>query len=579
MEAMPDTPRYGGAPPLAHLEHGTKMRILGAIMLALFLGALDQTIVSVAQPVIVQELGGLNLYVWVTTIYLLTSTITVPFYGKLSDIYGRRPLLLIGVALFLVGSALSGLSQSMEQLIAFRGLQGLGAGALFPISLAVIGDLFTPAERGRYQGLFGAVFGLSSILGPALGGFITDTFSWNWVFYVNLPIGLAAMAIIWRYLPTFRVPGVTRNLDLLGAAIFTVGVALLLVGLTNKLEGEWADMTVGGFIAAGLILSAVFFVIEARAKEPIVPPSLFRNRTYAGSIFATILTSFGFFGAVVFLPLWFQSVQGSSPTESGYQILPLLIGLIGGAVGSGALVARTGRYKVLLLSSLIVMAAGLVLMTQLRADTPLPALWFWMFVLGLGIGPTFSVFTVVVQNAVPVQQLGVATSNLTFFRQIGGSVGLAIVGTLFGEGFRQQIPIQLRAQGTPEPFVQQFEAFSSAGGQGFQAGGTDIAATLRAVLPPEAQPFVDQLVAAINQAFSVAIANTFWVGVAAVVAGFIATLFIAELPLRSGEGPAEAAEARDEAIAALIPGGADDDGSGVTTSPPMRGAREATATD
>ncbi len=546
---MPAESRRSGLPTI-DLDHAAKLRILGAIMLALFLGALDQTIVSVAMPVIATELNGLELYTWVTTIYLLTSTITVPFYGKLSDIYGRKPLLIIGISLFLVGSALSGLSQSMEMLVLFRGIQGLGAGALFPISLAVIGDLFTPAERGKYQGLFGAVFGLSAIVGPALGGFITDAISWHWIFYINLPIGLISLWIIGRYLPTMRVAGVSRSLDYLGALVFTVGVSLLLVGLSNKQTGEWTDLNVGGFTLAGLVLGVVFFVIEARAAEPIVPPNLFRNRTYAGSMVATFLTAFGFFGAIVFLPLWFQSVQGSSPTESGYQILPLLVGLIGGATISGAIVSRTGRYKAILLGALVVMAIALALMTQLRAETSLPVLWVWMFLAGLGIGPTFSVFTVVVQNAVPVEKLGVATSNLTFFRQIGGSVGLAMVGTVFGTTFREQIPIQLRTQGTPEPFVQQFQALSESGAGGFDVGGVgDLGATLRAVLPPEAQPFVDQLVGAIEQAFSLAIASTFWLGVAAVVGAIFATAAIAELPLR-GPSPDPVAGEPDDVVVA-----------------------------
>ncbi len=546
MESMP---HVGDGPTTAvQMEHRQKLEILGAVMLALFLGALDQTIVSVAMPVIATDLNGLELYTWTTTIYLLTSTITVPFYGKLSDLYGRKPLLIIGIVLFLLGSALSGLSGSMEQLILWRGLQGLGAGALFPISLAIIGDLFTPAERGKYQGLFGAVFGLSAIAGPALGGFITDTFSWHWIFYINLPVGLLALAIIGRYLPTLRVAGASRQLDYLGALVFTIGVSLLLVGLSNKQAGEWTDFTVGGFTLIGLALSAIFFIIEGRAKEPIVPPQLFRNRTYAGSITATFLTSFGFFGAIVFLPLWFQSVQGSSTTESGYQILPLLVGLIGGATGSGWLVSRTGKYKVLLLGALSVMALALVLMTQLRADTPLPVLWGWMFLAGLGIGPTFSVFTVVIQNAVSVEKLGVATSNLTFFRQIGGSVGLAIAGTLFGSSFRDQLPVQLRAQGVPDPLVTGFQQVQDAGA-GFQVGGVgDLGATLRAFLPPEALPFVDQIVAGVEQAISLAIASSFWLGVGAVILAFLAALTIEDLPLRDrheAEAPVETAEARE----------------------------------
>ena len=263
------------------LSHRAKMEILFAVLLGLFLGALDQTIVSVALPTIVTELGGQSLLTWTITIYLLTSTISVPFYGKLSDLYGRKPLLMIGIALFLAGSALSGLSQDMTQLIIFRGIQGLGAGALFPISLAVIGDLFTPAERGKYQGLFGAVFGLSSVIGPLLGGFLTEQISWHWIFYVNLPIGVVALAVIWRLLPTVRRPDASRNLDYLGAAVFTFAVGSLLIGLTNKQTADWAAFEVGGLILIGLVLGAVFVLVESRAKEPIVPLDLWKDRTYA----------------------------------------------------------------------------------------------------------------------------------------------------------------------------------------------------------------------------------------------------------------------------------------------------------
>jgi len=396
------------------LTHRAKMEILFAVLLGLFLGALDQTIVSVALPTIVTDLGGQSLLTWTITIYLLTSTISVPFYGKLSDLYGRKPLLLIGITLFLVGSALSGLSQDMTQLILFRGIQGLGAGALFPISLAVIGDLFTPAERGKYQGLFGAVFGLSSVIGPLLGGFLTEQASWHWNFYVNLPIGIVALAVIWRLLPTVKRPDASRNLDIPGAAVFTVAVGALLIGLTNKQTADWAAFEVGGLILIGLALGAVFVLIESRAKEPIVPLDLWKDRTYAASIAATFLISFGFFGAAVFLPQWFQFVQGATPTNSGLYSLALLAGMILSSVGAGILVSRTGRYKAIVLGGIVLMAVGLLLMTNLRADTPLPILWAWMFVTGFGIGPTLSVFRSSSRNAVPIRSLGVATSNLTF---------------------------------------------------------------------------------------------------------------------------------------------------------------------
>ncbi|MFL5755751.1 MAG: MDR family MFS transporter, partial [Chloroflexota bacterium] len=387
MEAFPsdvgaDTPTLADDPALG-LSHRAKLEILGAVLLGLFLGALDQTVVGTALPKIVTDLGGNELYTWVVTIYLLTSTITVPFYGKLSDLYGRKPLLMGGITIFLIGSALSGLSQEMWQLILFRGIQGVGAGALFPISLAIIGDLFTPAERGRYQGLFGAVFGISFLIGPALGGWLTDNASWHWVFYVNIPIGIVSLFVIGRLLPNVRHPNVSRELDLLGALVFTIAIGFLLIGLTNKPNGQWTDLSVGGFLAIATVLGLLFVAIEARAKEAIVPLDLWRNRTYAASLIATFLLSFGFFGAVIFLPRWFQVVRGESATASGYLMFPLLIGLIGSSVVSGAIVSRTGRYKPVILVGIALMTLGIGLMTQLTADTDFVPLWFWMFVTGV----------------------------------------------------------------------------------------------------------------------------------------------------------------------------------------------------
>ena len=523
------------------LSHRAKMEILFAILLGLFLAALDQTIVAVALPTIVTELGGQSLLTWTITIYLLTSTITVPFYGKLSDLYGRKPLLMIGITLFLAGSVLSGLSQDMTQLIIFRGVQGLGAGALFPISLAVIGDLFTPAERGKYQGLFGAVFGLSSIIGPLLGGFLTEQVSWHWIFFVNLPIGVVALAVIWRLLPTVKRSDATRNLDYLGAGVFTVAVGALLIGLTNKQSMDWATFEVGGLILIGLALGAVFVFVESRAKEPIVPLGLWRDRTYATSIIATFLISFGFFGAAVFLPQWFQFVQGATPTNSGLYSLALLAGLILGSVGSGLIVSRTGRYKAVILVGLAVMAVGLVLMSNLRADTELPILWVWMFITGIGIGPTLAVFTIVVQNAVPMRALGVATSNLTFFRQIGGSVGLALLGTVFATRLTDEIAPQMVAAGVPPQVVSQF-ADQPGGGSAMdllRVGG-DLGQTLLAQVPeqfrPLVEPLIPNIVFGINQAFSLAVDQVFLIGAATTVVALLVAAFMRELPLRTTMG-------------------------------------------
>jgi len=562
------------------LDHRAKMEILVAIMLGLFLGALDQTVVSVALPTIITDLGGQELLTWTVTIYLLTSTITVPFYGKLSDLYGRKPMLLIGITVFLLGSALSGLSQDMTQLIAFRGIQGLGAGALFPVSLAVIGDLFTPAERGRYQGLFGAVFGISAIVGPLLGGFLTEHASWHWIFYINIPIGILALMVIGRLLPNVRRPDASRNLDILGAGVFIVAVSALLIGLTNKQTADWGTLEVGGLIAIGLAVGCVFVLIEARAKEPIVPLGLWRDRTYSGSIVATFLISFGFFGAAIFLPQWFQFVQGASPTDSGLYSLAMLAGLIVGSVGSGQIVARTGKYKTLMLGGLAVMVVGLWLMSHIEADTPLPVLWAWMAVTGLGIGPTMAVFTIIVQNAVPMRSLGVATSNLTFFRQIGGSVGLALLGTVFANRLAAEIGPQSVAAGVPQQLVDQFAAQNGGGAaEGLIQVGTDLGAAILAQVPPQFQevvrPIIPNLVRGIHQAFSVAIGEVFLIGAGSTVLALAATLAIRELPLRATMGHRASGASGAEAAA-----GADFFGElGDAEIPPLSGSGVAAAAE
>jgi EmrB/QacA subfamily drug resistance transporter len=537
--------------PALGLSQRAKLEILGAVLLALFLGVLDQTITGPALPTIVTELGGNEYYNWVVTIYLLTSTITVPFYGKLSDLYGRKPLLMIGVTIFLIGSALSGLSQNMAQLLLFRGIQGVGAGALFPIALAVIGDLFSPQERGKYQGLFGAVFGISFIIGPFLGGFLTESISWHWIFYVNIPIGIVSLIVLARLLPTVKRPDATRNLDFLGAGVFAVAVTALLIALTNKQSADWVAPEVGGLLLVAFVLGALFVFVETRAKEPIIPMGMFRNRTYAASILSTFLISFGFFGAIIFLPRWFQFVNGSSPTESGYQILPLMIGLIVSSIVSGIIVSRTGRYKALILGALGLMTVGIVLLTQLRADTDIPTLWLWMFVAGVGIGPTLSVFTIVVQNAVPFSQLGVATSNLTFFRQIGGSVGLAVTGTIFGSRLLEEIPVQLQAAGLPPQAVAQFSgagtsALDNLVGVGGEGGlGAQILTLVPEALRATVQPLIPAIEGGIYQAFSIAVSSAFQIGVVTTILAFVAALAVRELPLRTtnAEAPAAAATA------------------------------------
>ena len=577
MEAFPVdaghiTPTLEEDPALG-LSHREKMEILFAVMLGLFLGALDQTIVGPALPTIATDLNGNDFYVWAITIYLLTSTISVPFWGKSSDIYGRKPIFMLGIVIFLIGSALSGLSQNMGMLILFRGIQGIGAGSLFPVALAVIGDLFTPQERGRYQGLFGAVFGVAFVVGPLVGGFLTENISWHWIFYVNIPIGIVSLVVIQRLLPTVKNARATKNFDILGGAIFTVAITLILLGLTNKglvdsatnQLNDWTAPAVGGLILAGLVGLVLFVLAEARAKEPIIPLGLFRIRTYTSSMIATFFAAFAFFGAVVFLPRWFQFVHGFSPTYSGLAVLPLMVGLIFSSVLSGFYVSRTGKYKWLTVGAIVLMGISTLLMTQLTATTPLPIVWFWMFLAGLGVGPTFAVFTIIVQNAVPFHELGVATSNLTFFRQIGGSVGLAALGTVFATKLSDGIPVQLVAAGVPRQMVDQFVGQDQGNATNFVRVGIDLGASILAAVPAQLQeavrPIIPNIVFGIHQAFSLAIGQVFLIGVGSTIGALVVvTLFMRQIPLRKTVGRREnlVAEAIEESQAA---------GAGVPSDP------------
>jgi EmrB/QacA subfamily drug resistance transporter len=529
----------------AGVDPRTRTQIVAAVLLGLFLAALDQTVVGTALPKIVTDLHGNDIYTWAFTAYILTSTISGPIYGKLSDLFGRRPILLFAVSVFLLGSLLSGLSQEMWQFVAFRGIQGLGAGALFPVALAVIGDMFDASERGKYQGLVGAIFGLSSVIGPAIGGVITDTVGWHWVFFVNLPLGAVVFVVIWRALPTFRPAGARPKIDYLGASVLAGALVPLLVGLTNKQSGNWSDPAVGGLIALGLAIAAIFVWVESRAAEPLIPLGLFRNRAFSISVIAMFAASMAFFAPIVFLPRWFQVVQGSSATQSGYQLLALLGGLIISAMGSGQIVARTGRYKVLALVAAATLGVGLFLLSNLRADTPLPILFVWMFITGLGVGPMFSIFTLVVQGAVAPQQIGTATSSLTLFQQVGGSVGLAVAGTVFGSRLVEELPRELSSSVPPQVAAGFAGSGSAAIGQLSGVGdlGQAILAAAPAAARAQLEPFVPAIVEAIHRAFSIATASTFTFGIAAAAVALIVVAFLRETPAR-------VASSEDETLAA-----------------------------
>jgi EmrB/QacA subfamily drug resistance transporter len=417
--------------------------VLLAVLGGMFLAMLDQTIVGTALPRITTELGGTTLYTWVVTAYLLTSTVTVPLYGRLSDQHGRKPLLLIGMVVFVAGSALCGVAQDMVQLIAFRAIQGLGAGALLPLSIALVMEMFPAGSNGaRVQGALGGVMGLTYLAGPFLGGLFTDHASWRWAFYVNVPLGVILIAIVALRLP--RRPGVGGGRpDYAGIAVFTVAISALLLGLTEKgIDGHtWTDAAVAGPIVLALALLAVFVLVERRAASPIMPLHLFGSRTYTLVNLTSFSTAFCMYAGVVFLPRYFQEALGVSATESGLRIYPMMLAMVAGSVLMGVLMSRTKVYKPWLVGAPFLLAAGALLCLNLTLDTGGVALAGWMFLLGLGMGPMLSGLTVAAQQSVEPQYIGTASANLTFFRQIGGSVALAVGGTLYTSTVTAEAPV------------------------------------------------------------------------------------------------------------------------------------------
>jgi EmrB/QacA subfamily drug resistance transporter len=405
--------------------------VFTGLMLVLLMAALDQTIVSTALPTIVGDLGGLAHISWVVTAYLLAQTAVTPVYGKLGDLYGRKIVLQVALVVFLIGSALCGAAQTMTELIAFRALQGLGGGGLMVGTMAAIGDVVPPRDRGRYQGIFGAVFGLASVIGPLLGGFFTTTLSWRWIFYVNLPIGVAAFVVLAATLPS-RQDQTHHRIDYLGAGLLAGGLtAVVLLCTMGGTDFAWGSPQIIALGVLAIALIVAFVLVEQRAAEPILPPRLFRDRVFSVTSGIGLVVGFALFGSVTYLPLFLQVVLGASPTGSGLQILPLMGGLLITSIGSGQLISRTGRYRPYPIAGTAIMVVGLFLLSTMDPQTTRGAASAFMFVLGLGLGLTMQVLVLAVQNAVDYKDLGVATSGATLFRSIGGSVGTAVLGSIF----------------------------------------------------------------------------------------------------------------------------------------------------
>jgi EmrB/QacA subfamily drug resistance transporter len=426
--------RLAHTPPGYRFSIGRILAIYAGVMVTLMLAALDQTIVATALPRIVSNLGGLTSYTWVFTAYMLTSTVTVPLYGKLGDVYGRRPLFLISIVIFLIGSALCGVAQNMTELVVFRGVQGLGAGGLFPLALAVVGNIVPPRDRGRYQGLIGAVFAAASIIGPLAGGFIVDHASWRWVFFVNLPVGGLALLVVSVTMPRLAERR-EHSIDYAGAVVLAAGTAALLLGLVwGSQSYPWGSAHVVGALAASAALLVAFGLWERRVPEPILPFDLLRRRTILASIISMGLVGMAMFGTITFVPLFVQGVIGTSATSSGVVLTPLMLGAVTASILSGQWVSRSGRYRPNALLGPVVLTAGLVLLWRMGPSTTNGEAARNMVIAGVGLGLMMQVFVLNVQNAAPVRAMGTATALTQFARSIGATIGVTIMGVIVNQG-------------------------------------------------------------------------------------------------------------------------------------------------
>jgi EmrB/QacA subfamily drug resistance transporter len=514
------------------------------VALALLLAALDQTVVGVAMPRIVSELHGIDYYAWVTTAYLVTSTALVPVAGKLGDMFGRKPFLLAGMIGFVLASALCGLSQNMVELVLFRAIQGLFGGVLFASTFAVISDLFPPEQMARISGVFGAVFGISSLVGPSLGGFLTDGPGWRWAFYVNVPLGALAVVLVAAQLPFVRSRAQLRDIDWVGTGVLFAGLTPLMVALSMTRDHSWLSPEVLGLLALAAVMLVAFFVIERRVEHPIVPFGLFRLNVFAVPAVIAFFSAIGMFGAVVFVPLVYQGVLGASATNSGQLLTPMMLAVVVTSTFTGAIVARVPRYRFLGTVALAAMIGGLLLLAQVGPHTATWEVTRDIIVIGAGLGVTFPLTIAVVQAGLPRTMVGVGTSQITFWRSLGGTIGTAILGSVLAN----RLPGAIQTQVTALPAATQRMAAGARGTGSAQAFfDPSQLAHVRSALPPGAAGAFDQIVAASRLGLATTLRELFLVAALVALVALVASVFLREVPI--GQKPAEVADASEAAVA------------------------------
>ncbi|UFP96434.1 MFS transporter [Gloeobacter morelensis MG652769] len=523
------------------LDERTKRLVMGAVLIALFLTSLDQTVVVAALPKIVADLGDLDLLAWTSASYLLVSTTSLPILGKLSDLYGRKTILLIGIAIFLLGSFLCGLAPSMFLLVVFRGIQGLGAGAITSVALTIPADLYVPAERAQLQGIIASVFALSSIVGPLLGGVLTDTLGWHWIFFINLPFGLPALAFIFAFMPRLG-SGLTRSIDYWGAVLLMLTVVPLLAALSlEKEKYAWDSPLVLGLLAAAAVGFGLFIFAERRAKEPILPLSLFRIPIFSLICAMSVMVGATFIVAILFLPVFLVNVMGASATEAGVALIPETLGLLVSSFISGIVVQRTGRYKAAMLVGLVLMSGGIFLLTQLSIATTIAQVWFSIAIFGLGAGATFPQANLALQNAVPFENVGVATAGRLFFAQLGQTVSAALYGALLVTYLNTALVENLQPVASRLP--TNLAAHLDPGR--LRNGGEQAAAELAALgaeMAPRFTPQVRQsteaqVATAVRRSFAEGVARVYQASLPLPLIALALGLLVPELPLKRSNSP------------------------------------------